>query len=32
MPNAIASHTSKQNDTEKAQQLSFQDFKNEVFK
>ena len=30
MPNAIASHTSKQNDTEKAQQLSFQDFKNEV--
>ena len=30
MPNTIASHTSKQNDTEKAQQLSFQDFKNEV--
>ena len=30
MPNTIASHISKQNDTEKAQRLSFQDFKNEV--
>ncbi len=30
MPNIIASHTSKQSDKEQTQQLSFQDFKNEV--